>query len=92
MICAKRINGTEDAVEVTHPGGTHLSVNCVTWGMARDAAETAAESTRPRSARSTSACAPSAPGTMASSSAHADRAHAFERVTHLFSHVLQSRQ
>jgi diacylglycerol kinase family enzyme len=30
-----------DAVEVTHPGGTHLSVNCVTWGMARDAAETA---------------------------------------------------
>ena len=34
-------------------------------------AETAAESTRPRSARSTSACAPSAPGTMASSSAHA---------------------
>lgn len=30
-----------DAVKVTHPGGVTYSVNCVTWGMARDAAETA---------------------------------------------------
>ena len=30
-----------DAVKVTHPGGVHYSINCVTWGMARDAAETA---------------------------------------------------
>ena len=30
-----------DAVKVTHPDGVTYSVNCVTWGMARDAAETA---------------------------------------------------
>ena len=30
-----------DVVKVTHPGGGTYSVNCVTWGMARDAAETA---------------------------------------------------
>ena len=32
---------TVDCVKVTHPGGVTYSVNCVTWGMARDAAETA---------------------------------------------------
>ena len=30
-----------DAVKVTHPDGVTYSVICVTWGMARDAAETA---------------------------------------------------
>jgi len=30
-----------DAVRVQHPNGTTYSINCVTWGMARDAAATA---------------------------------------------------
>ena len=30
-----------DAVRVQHPTGTTYSINCVTWGMARDAAATA---------------------------------------------------
>lgn len=30
-----------DAMKVTHPEGSTYSINCVTWGMARDAAETA---------------------------------------------------
>uniref|UniRef100_A0A7S0SSD5 DAGKc domain-containing protein n=1 Tax=Mantoniella antarctica TaxID=81844 RepID=A0A7S0SSD5_9CHLO len=30
-----------DAVKVTHPLGTTYSINCVTWGLAREAAETA---------------------------------------------------
>ena len=30
-----------DAVKVTHPEGSTFSINVVTWGMARDAAETA---------------------------------------------------
>ena len=31
-----------DAVRVQHPNGTTYSINCVTWGMARDAAATSA--------------------------------------------------
>lgn len=30
-----------DAVKVAHPGGEVYSINCVTWGLARDAAEQA---------------------------------------------------